>query len=90
MIVHNFASYLKNTGSIYQFQIRQEKIDEFNIILNVNEKYNKSSSNMIHNYFKNYIGENVKIEINIVDDIPLTSSGKRRYLIRNKDIELDF
>jgi acyl-coenzyme A synthetase/AMP-(fatty) acid ligase len=55
----------------------------------VNEKFNNKEKDKIYNYWKNYIGNDVNIEIQIVDDIPLTKSGKRRYLIRNKDIKIE-
>jgi len=89
LIVHNFTGYFEWINSVEQFQVRQEKIDKFNILLTVNEKYSKEEENNIYNYWKNYIGEDVKIKINVVDDIPVTKSGKRRFLIRNKDIKLE-
>lgn len=89
LIDHNFSVYLKNTGLIKQFQVRQNEIDEFEIILKVNENFNNTASDRIHNYFQQYIGDDVNIMIHVVDDIPLTRSGKRRFLIRNKDIKLD-
>lgn len=89
LIDHNFSVYLKSTNLIEQFQVRQDKIDEFNILLKVNEKFKNSDKEKIYKYFKNYINDDVKIIISIVDDIPLTKSGKRRYLIRNKSIKLD-
>ena len=89
LIVHNFTGYFEWIDSVEQFQIRQDKIDEFNILLKVNEKYTKEEENKIYKYWKDYINEDVKIEINVVKDIPLTKSGKRRFLIRNKDIKLN-
>jgi phenylacetate-CoA ligase len=88
LIVHNFTGYFEWIDSVEQFQIRQDKIDEFDIILIVNSKYTHEIERKIFKYWEEYINENVKIEINVVDDIPLTKSGKRRFLIRNKDIKL--
>lgn len=88
LIDHNFSVYLKNTNLIEQFQVRQNKIDEFNILLKVNDNFTKEEEVKIYNYWQKYINEDVKINIKIVNDIPLTKSGKRRFLIRNKDIKL--
>ena len=41
------------------------------------------------NSLKTALIEDGRIKIHVVDDIPLTKSGKRRFLIRNKDIKLD-
>jgi phenylacetate-CoA ligase len=89
LIVHNFTAYFEWIDSVVQFQVRQDKIDEFNILLKVNEKYTKEDENKIYQYWNEYINEDVKIKITVVDDIPLTKSGKRRFLIRSKDIKLD-
>ena len=90
LIIHNFTGYFEWINSIEQFQIRQDKINEFVILLKVNEKYSKEEEKKIYSYWKDYIGEDVKIEINVVYDIPLTRSGKRRFLIRNNEIKLEF
>ena len=81
LIVHNFTGYFEWIDSVDQFQIIQEKIDEFNILLKINDKYTKEEENKIYQYWKKYINEDVKIKISVVDDIPLTRSGKRRFLI---------
>ena len=88
LIVHNFTGYFEWLDSVEQFQIRQDKIDEFNFLLKVNSKYSSGVEREIYNYWENYINEDVKIKIHVVDDIPLAKSGKRRFLIRNKDIKI--
>lgn len=89
LIVHNFTGYFEWVDSIDQFQVIQNKIDEINIILKVNEKYNQQIESEILNYWQNYIGDDVKVRIELVNEIPLTNSGKRRFLIRDKDIKLN-
>ncbi len=89
LIVHNFTGYFEWIDSVDQFQIRQDKIDEFDFLLKVNSKYSSGVEEKIYNYWKKYINEDVKIKIHVVDDIPLAKSGKRRFLIRNKDIKIE-
>lgn len=88
LIVHNFTGYFEWIDSVEQFQIRQNKIDEFEIFLKVNSNYSDIVEKEILVYWSDYIGGDVNIEIKIAGDIPLTKSGKRRFLIRNKDIKL--
>ena len=50
LIDHNFSVYLKSINSIEQFQIRQDKIDEFNFLLKVNAQYSSGVEKEIYNY----------------------------------------
>lgn len=88
LIVHIFTIYFEWLDSVEQFQVRQDKIDVFDILLKVNSKYSPEVEKEIYNYWEKYIDEDVKIKIHVVDDIPLAKSGKRRFLIRNKNIEI--
>ena len=89
LIVHHFTVYFEWVDSVDQFQVIQNKIDEINILLKVNEKYTKQIESEILDYWQSYIGDNVKVKIEVVNEIPLTNSGKRRFLIRDKDIKLN-
>ena len=57
LIVHNFTGYFEWIESVEQFQIKQEKIDEFNILLKVNDKYTKQEEEKIYHYWHKYIAE---------------------------------
>ncbi len=90
LIVHNFTGFFQNPklNSVEQFQVIQDKIDEITIKIATNEDFNKELYNYILNYWVNYIGDNVNIKIETVNKILPSKSGKRRFLIRNKDIKL--
>ncbi len=90
LIVQNFCVYFEENEAVENFQIRQNKQDEFQILLKVNSKYNLEEEKKIYKFWYDYMGGGIKLEINVVDDIPLTQSGKRRFLIRNDDIKLPF
>ena len=90
LIVENFVAYFEWFESVKQIQVVQDKIDEIKINLEVNELYNKNIENEILNYWQEYIGYDVKLYINVVDDIKLTPTGKRRTVIRNPNIKLGF
>lgn len=88
LIVENFVAYFEWIESVKQIQIVQNQVDEIQINLEVNTAYNRSEENKILKYWQEYIGDDVQLSINVVDEIKLTATGKRRTLIRNPDIKL--
>jgi phenylacetate-CoA ligase len=90
LIVHNFTGYFqrKDVIGVDQFQIYQEDIDKIVFNLVTNKNYSLQTETKIYNYWKNYVADDVEIQINVVDEILPTPSGKRRFLIRNKEIPL--
>jgi len=90
LIVHNFTGFFQDYEGVNQFQIRQTKIDHFIILLVVNKFFNNSHKNEIHDYWSNQLGVGVDLEIQIVKEIKMTPGGKRRFLIRDKKINLPF
>ena len=89
LILHNFTGYFEWVDSVDHFQVRQEKTDEFHLFLKVNSRFTKEIEKEIKEYWEEYINEDVEIKIFVVDDIYFTSSGKRRFLIRNNAIKLN-
>ncbi|HPG38221.1 MAG TPA: phenylacetate--CoA ligase family protein [bacterium] len=88
LIVHNFTGYFEWIESIEQFQVWQNQIDDIVIKIKVNKKFTDKEFKKVLNYWKNYIGNDVNVNLQIVDEIPLTASGKRRFLIRNDNLQL--
>ena len=85
-IVHNFTGFFQRDDkhlkrSIESFQVRR-KGNIISILLIVNENYDNSVKEYIRNYWKNEM--NMDIIVKEVDQIPLTKSGKRRFII-NED-----
>lgn len=73
-----------NDGSIRKFQIIQNKIDKITIkaILNKSKgDFNKTMKTIEEKVIKSLMGNNCKIEWEIVKDIPKTKSGKYLYTI---------
>jgi phenylacetate-CoA ligase len=66
---------------INRFQIIQEEYGKLLLRLIVNNQYNeKEKENMIKK-IKEKCGEDMAIDIELVDEIPLTESGKHRFII---------
>jgi phenylacetate-CoA ligase len=82
-IVHNFTGFFQTdhkevNRSIDQFQIvKKDSIVIFRMV--VNQRFSKSIADYIQKYWGNEMKTNVKVEI--VENIPLTTSGKRRFII---------
>jgi len=86
LIVENFVAYFEWITEVDQIQVIQEELNKIQIKIVVNEKFNHQILQKIRKYWENYIGNDVNTIIEIVDEIKLTPSGKRRTLIRNPKI----
>ncbi len=81
LIVHYFTGYFEWVDTVTQFQVVQDTIDKITLRLVPNSKFDDEARLKIQNDVREYIGSDVSLEIKIVDDIPLTRSGKRRFVI---------
>jgi phenylacetate-CoA ligase len=88
LIVNNFTGLFQEIKEIEQFQVFQKEIDHFIVNIKVNENYNNEINHSVYELCKKIINEDVRLEIIIVDNIPVETSGKRRFLIRNQEILL--
>jgi phenylacetate-CoA ligase len=89
LVANNFVAYFEKIPSIEHFQIYQEKLDIIYFRFVVNKLYNKKVEKELSEYWQNYIGNDVKIIFSIVNEIKLTSFGKRRIVIRNSELLLN-
>ena len=74
--------------SIKQYQIYQETANLISIKLVVNKLFNEKIKNNINEYFSRLFGPEIKLFLDIVDEIKLTPTGKRRIIIRNPEIKI--
>ncbi len=81
-VTGNYWTLLRNKiNGIEKIQVIQEKKNEIQINLQVGELFNDHEYNNIIKNVKNQLGNDLAINIDIVDDIPLTESGKFRWVI---------
>jgi len=90
LIAQNFTTYFKYIKSIDQFQVVQNSNNELTFKIKINNLHTHKINKDIKTYWQNYTGKSMNISIQEVIDIPLLTSGKRRFLIRNKDILFNF
>ncbi len=89
LIVENFVAYFQWIESVEQIQVVQNSINSIVINLVINDKFSQKVHEELLDYWKMYIGEDVNLTIETVNEIKLTPSGKRRTLIRNPKIKID-
>jgi phenylacetate-CoA ligase len=89
LIVENFVAYFEWVPSVEQLQVYQEKLNLIYIRLVVNKLFNDKIKKEVTDYWQNYIGHDVELKIEIVDEIKLTPTGKRRTVVRNAEINLN-
>jgi len=75
---------------ILKFQVIQPQPDRIRILLVVNDKFDDRTKEVVYKGLVDLIGKNVIIEIEIVEEIPLLSSGKRRFIIRDDSVKPPF
>ncbi len=73
------SGLLTKFPEINQFQIIQHTKKGYTFKINIDSKFKRE--NELVSCYKYYLGEDAKITINYVDEIPLLSSGKRRIII---------
>ncbi|MDB4584479.1 hypothetical protein N9164_15115 [Draconibacterium sp.] len=73
----------KMVSGITKSQIVQDRLNHITLKLVTDEKYNKDEENSLLANFRYRVGDNIDVEIILVDDIPRTKSGKYRWVISN-------
>jgi len=89
LFANNFTGHFQNIIGIDQYQISQKSVNQIVVYIKANDKYDISTQKMIMDLMHNTIGDGIDISIETVHDIPVSKSGKRRFLIRNESVPLD-
>ena len=76
-----FPHLFKEYKGISRFQVKQSKIDELYIFIIANEKFTKEAQMSITAEINKYAANELNLKFELVEDIPLTVSGKHRVTI---------
>jgi phenylacetate-CoA ligase len=76
-----FTDILEKIEGISNYQIIQEKVDKFTVIIVKNNKFCEESVHDIHTFFEGHMGIPLDIIIRPLNEIPKTSAGKRRIVL---------
>jgi phenylacetate-CoA ligase len=79
----NFATLFSDIRGLKAYQIRQEKIDEIEIVMVPDEHFNDEFENYIRSAVESMVEDQAKVIINKVEEIEVPESGKRRFIISN-------
>ncbi len=76
-----FTLYLRKIPGVDQFQVIQKKDLSMRVLLIVNDQFTEDGKAKIISGLTEKLGSNLQLEIDQVNDIPPTSSGKHRWVI---------
>jgi phenylacetate-CoA ligase len=80
LIVHFFTGLLEHYSEISSFQVVQKKTDEITLKVVPNKDFNSVVAERMINQLRER-GADLTINLELVDEIPLTKGGKRRFVI---------
>ncbi|MBN2013926.1 MAG: phenylacetate--CoA ligase family protein [Candidatus Altiarchaeota archaeon] len=81
IVVHFFTILFEYIEGVTQFQVIQDKIDRLRVKIVKNDRFTEVDIEHIKSKLLELMGENAEVLVDIVDEIPLAKSGKRRFVI---------
>jgi len=84
-----FAGYFEHKKYLDFFQLKQVSSSDFVLYIVPNQFFNEKELPVIKHDLLEVIGDDVALTIEVVEDIPLTTSGKRRFFIRDAGVEIN-
>ena len=81
LVCHHFNNILKMYPGVDQFQILQDEVSSITMRLVTNSAYSSDEEQRIKKQFEGLGGAGFTVNIEPVDDIPMTEQGKRRYIV---------
>lgn len=88
LIGQTFTTYFKNISEIDNFQILQPHLNNLIIRIVINAELSEKKLDEIVSYWSTYTNHEMLIKIEVVNDLPLLQSGKRKFLDRDSSIKL--
>ena len=80
-----FAGFFKNYEMISKFQIIQNKEGTIEVLIVPEENFDINELFHIKKSINDYLRDELSLHLQVVDDIPLEKSGKRKFLINNME-----
>lgn len=83
-VAGTFWTLLRNkVKGFKKFQIQQEKEGEITVLIEKNDEIEENFDKLLSDLIKEKLGNDMKIVINKIETIPLTKTGKYRWIISN-------
>jgi phenylacetate-CoA ligase len=82
-VMHGLALIyvLRDLAGIRKFKIVQESVDHTRVELAVDGDFDDANIARIRGGVASRLGEGVRVEVNVVPDIPTEASGKYRHIV---------
>jgi len=81
-----FGRLMRQCAEIVEYQVHQTDLTHLLIKVVTNPPRDLPSRGKIERAIWDYLGDTIRIEFELVDEIPLTKSGKRRFIISHLDL----
>ncbi len=76
-----FPHLLKEVAAIDRFQVRQKQLDRLEMLIVPRGEFTPADEAFLRDHVGRVAGEALQLDIRLVEDIPLTPSGKRRVTV---------
>ena len=77
----NIAVMMSDMRGIKSYQIRQDSLDEIKLFIVPDSHYTEAVGHHVIDAFRQMAGDGVRVNIEIVPEIAVSESGKRRFII---------
>jgi phenylacetate-CoA ligase len=77
----NFATLMSDFPGIQAYQVRQDAIDELKVLIVPGQGYRDTVTDYIRGAVEQMVGGMARVDIEHVSEIPVSESGKRRYIV---------
>lgn len=81
-----FTNLFKDIEGVNKFQILQENLHRIDVKLVRNEKFKEKDADYILRKIKGTVGKDIEVNIEFVDHIPPTRSGKERLIVSKVNV----
>ena len=83
-----FAVYFMWNEAVEMFQLHQTEQDRMTLKIVPTALFKSGMAKRIHDDIQRHMGEDVQLEVKLVESIPLTAAGKRRFFLRDPHISM--
>ena len=90
LLIYNFMYFFSKIEEVVEFQVHQKSQTDFVFYLVIAGDFSESLKLKVLEYCQKECGESANVYVECVDEIPLLKSGKRRFLVRDKSVRLEF
>lgn len=66
---------------VKQFRIIQKSLDHLKVLLVADERFDLKNADKIVSKYREFMGADLRVDVELVDDIPRTRSGKHRWIV---------